>query len=128
MQEGKLIGQVLTAAGAPVRGKLVSVQQNGQEVARATTDELGRYEVRGLNNGVYQMVTAEGGAVYRVWSGDVAPPSAQPGALMVTGQPVRGQLGGGGLLSNPWVLGGIAAAAIIGPISATQNDDDPSTN
>ena len=123
LQDGKLVGQVLDAQGAPIRGELVSVRKDGQELAQVKTDDLGRYNVRGLNTGMYQVVTKDGGANYRVWDAKVAPPAAQPGALMIVGQPVRGQ--GGGLLSNPWVLGGIAAAAIIIPLAL--DDDDPAS-
>lgn len=125
LRDGKLIGQVLNAQGAPIRGEVVSVRKDGREVARAKTDEVGRYSVAGLNTGVYQVVTSDGGAAYRVWTAQAAPPSAQPGALMIIGQPVRGQLGAGGLLCNPWVLGGIAAAAIIIPLAL--DDDDPAS-
>ncbi len=124
-QGGTLIGQVLSAEGAPVRKKAISIRKDGQEIARTATDDLGKYEVQGLRPGVYQVVTTEGGAAYRLWTANTAPPAAQPGALMITGQPTRGQLGRGGLLTNPWVLGGIAAGAIIGPILATQNDSGP---
>ena len=123
LQDGALVGQVLDAQGAPIKGETVSIRNNGEEIAQVKTDELGRYTVRGLSTGMYQVATKEGGANYRVWDANVAPPAAQPGALMIIGQPVRGQ--GGGLLGNPWVLGGIAAAAIIIPLAL--DDDDPAS-
>ena len=123
--DGNLVGQVLDAQGAPIRGEAVSIRKDGQEVAQVKTDDLGRYNVRGLKTGLYQVVTTQGGATYRVWDAQTAPPAAQPGALMIIGQPVRGQLGGGGLLGNPWVLGGIAAAAIIIPLAL--DDDKPAS-
>ncbi len=125
LRDGKLIGQVLDAQGAPSGDETISIRKDGREVARAKTDKVGRYDVAGLKTGVYQVVTSQGGAAYRVWAENAAPPSAQPGALMIIGQPVRGQLGGGGLLGNPWVLGGIAAAAIIIPLAL--DDDDPAS-
>ena len=125
LRDGKLVGQVLDAQGAPIRDEAVSIRTRGQEVAQVKTDDLGRYSVDGLNTGLYQVVTTQGGASYRVWDAQTAPPAAQPGALMIIGQPVRGQLGGGGLLGNPWVLGGIAAAAIIIPLAL--DDDDPAS-
>ena len=125
LQDGKLVGQVLNAEGAPIRGEAVSIRKDGHEIARVKTDDLGRYNVGDLKTGVYQVVTKDGGANYRIWEAKVAPPAAQPGALMIVGQPVRGQLGAGGLLSNPWVLGGIAAAAIIIPLAL--DDDDPAS-
>ena len=118
-----MVGQVLDAQGAPIKDEAVSIRHNGEEVAQAKTDELGRYQVRGLKTGLYQVVTTQGGANYRVWDAKIAPPAAQPGALMIIGQPVRGQLGGGGILGNPWVLGGIAAAAIIIPLALDDDDN-----
>ena len=123
LQDGTLVGQVLDAQGAPIKGELVSVRQGDKEITQVKTDDLGRYNVRGLKTGIYEVATKEGGANYRVWDAKVAPPAAQPGALMIVGQPVRGQ--GGALLANPWVLGGIAAAAIIIPLAL--DDDDPAS-
>ena len=125
LKDGALVGQVLNAQGAPMKGETVSIRQGEKEIAQVKTDDLGRYDVHGLKTGIYEVATKEGGASYRVWDANVAPPSAQPGALMIVGQPVRGQLGAGGLLSNPWVLGGIAAAAIIIPLAL--DDDDPAS-
>ena len=125
LQDGELVGQVLNAEGAPIKGELVSVRQGEREVARVTTDDQGKYNVQGLKTGMYEVATKDGGANYRVWNADIAPPAAQPGALMIIGQPVRGHLGGGHLLANPWVLGGIAAAAIIIPLAL--DDDDPNS-
>jgi hypothetical protein len=125
-QDGRLVGQVLTSEGAPVRAEAVSVRRDGQEIARVATDDMGRYEVRGLRGGVYQVATTQGTASYRVWSGNAAPPAAQPAALMVVGDSVRGQ--GGGLLGNPWVLGAIAALAIGIGIAASDDDDRPASN
>ena len=124
LNNGAMVGQVLDAQGAPIKGEAVSISKDGRKVAQVKTDELGRYSVNGLNAGVYQVATSEGVANYRVWGENTAPPSAQAGALMIVGQPVRGHLGHGGLLCNPWVLGGIAAAAIIIPLAL--DDDDGS--
>lgn len=122
---GTLVGAVYTAQGLPQEGALVSVQSNGQEVARATTDEQGRFVAQNLKGGVYQLVTADGASLYRAWTAGTAPPAAENAALVVGGQTVRGHFGGGGWaawLSNPWVLAAIIATAIAVPIAV--NDDD----
>jgi hypothetical protein len=123
---GTMVGAVYSAEGLPQSGQLVSVQTNGREVTRTTTDEHGRFIAEGLKGGVYQLVTTEGMASYRVWSEGTAPPAAQPAALVVTGDVVRGgfaHCGGlGAWLSNPWVLAAIVATAIAVPIAL--NDDD----
>lgn len=122
---GTMVGAVYTAQGLPQQGAVVSVQSNGQEVARTTTDDHGRFVAQGLKGGVYQLVTSDGASLYRAWTEGTAPPAAENAALVVAGQTARGQLGGGGLrawLSNPWVLAAIVATAIAVPIAV--NDDD----
>jgi hypothetical protein len=122
---GTMVGAVYSAEGLPQAGQLVSVQTSGREVARTTTDDHGRFTAEGLKGGVYQLVTTDGMSTYRVWSAGTAPPAAQPAALVVTGDVVRGFGHHGGIgawLSNPWVLAAIVATAIAVPIAL--NDDD----
>ena len=79
------------------------------------------FAFKGLQQGVYQVVAAKGHQAYRVWPEKIAPPSAQPGALIVAGNgTVRGQLGMRGfrnLLANPWVVAAIVATAIAVPVA-----------
>jgi hypothetical protein len=125
---GTMVGVVYSAEGLPQGGALVSIQANGSEVVRATTDEHGRFAAQGLRGGVYQIVTVDGISTYRAWSEGTAPPSAEQAALVVTGDVSRGNHRYGGLmawLSNPWVLAAIVATAIAVPIAI--NDDDSSS-
>ena len=131
LQEGGLLtGQVLDGAGAPVAATPVAVVDQDRAVATALTGEDGRFAIRGVKAGVYQVATAKGVTVCRLWAPRTAPPSALPDALVVNGDTVvRGAMGGGGggvigFLSNPWVLGGIVAAAIAIPLIL--DDDDAS--
>lgn len=122
-----LTGQVLDAAGAPVAGTAVAVVDQSRTVATAVTGDDGRFTITGVKAGVHQVATAKGVTVCRLWAPGTAPPAAQPDALVVNGDTVvRGAQGGGGVigfLSNPWVLGGIVAAAIAIPLIL---DDDGS--
>ena len=121
---GVLVGQIVDEQGASASGSLGSIQQNGQHLAQTITDTDGRFVVRGLQGGVYQIATAQGGGLYRFWAPNPAPPSAQPGVLVVNGKGVvRGAFGGCLLswLSNPWVIAGLVAAAIAIPLAL---DDD----
>jgi hypothetical protein len=122
---GNLHGEVLGQDGRGAEGVAVHMVQNGQEVATAITDAQGEFEIAGLRGGVYQMVTANGGGVYRVWSYRAAPPAAGPGVMLIESPDVvRGQ--GPPImqfLTNPWVLGGIAAAAIAIPLALDDDDD-----
>jgi hypothetical protein len=126
---GYLTGQVLDAAGAPVAATPVAVVDQGRAVATALTGEDGRFTIVGVKAGVYQVATSKGVTVCRLWAPDTAPPAATADALVVNGDTVvRGGStcgpGGGaiGFLSNPWVLAGIVAAAIVVPLAL--DDDD----
>lgn len=88
---GTLNGQILTVNGIPVAGTKVAIQQQGQEVATATTDAQGSFRVDGLRGGVYMVSTPEGTVIYRVWSNRLAPPSASKGILLIRdGKVIRG--------------------------------------
>lgn len=124
---GRLVGQVVNEQATPQPATRLAVVQDGEAVALATTDNEGRFEVRGLKAGVYTLQTANTGVIYRAWAANTAPPAAADELLVVNdGTVVRG-LGGGpgaakggghfGWLANPWVLAGIVAAAIAIPLA-----------
>lgn len=121
-----LAGQLLNAEGAPQANQQVAVYTNHQVVAKSQTNEQGVFAVQHLTPGVYTVQAGEAIGNYRVWDAQVAPPAAQPAVLMVNGPVARGQMGGRILnaMGNPWVLGGIVAAAIAIPIAL--DDDDAS--
>jgi hypothetical protein len=114
---GVLRGQVVDQQGAPCAGLPVAMIKSGAGSATAVagkTDAHGRFQFEGLSAGVYQVGTANGCTVCRVWAPQTAPPSAVPAAMIVHGEgPVRGNLGGIG----PWGWGliglGVAAAIAI---------------
>jgi hypothetical protein len=125
---GSLKGQVLDAAGTPVADTAVAVLEQGRPIASTQTGADGRFAMTGVKAGVYEVATSNGVTVCRLWAPRTAPPAAQADALVVHGDTVvRGGHGGGGVigfLSNPWVLGGIVAAAIAIPLAL--DDDDAS--
>jgi hypothetical protein len=104
------------------------VIDQGRAVASTQTGVDGRFAIAGVKAGVYEVATSQGVTVCRLWAPRTAPPAAQSDALVVHGgSVVRGAQGGGGVigfLSNPWVLGGIVAAAIAIPLAL--DDDDAS--
>jgi len=116
---GDLRGQVLDAQGVAQPKIKVSIGQTNQQPTFVSTDSEGRFVVQGLAAGVYQVQTPRGGGMYRVWAPRTAPPSAQPGVLVVNdGQIVRGYGSNGAhFLANPWVMGLIVAAAIAIPLA-----------
>jgi hypothetical protein len=121
-QGGKLLGQVVDTNGAVESNVPVSLRQGDRELARAKADANGYFAFSGLRGGVYQVVAAKGVASYRVWAQRTAPPTAQKGALVVSGQNLMRAQGHGhgrfsrikGYLANPWVVAVFVATA--GPV------------
>jgi len=118
-QGGFLLGQAVDAQGVPLAGKPVSIRQQGNEVVATTTDPAGYFLVKGLRGGTYEIAVGEARGIFRLWAAGTAPPSAEEGALVVTGDmPVRGQGGPIGFwLSKPWVVASAVAAAVAVPVA-----------
>ncbi len=143
---GQFVGKVVNAQGAPIGATKVSLRQAGQEVANATTDAQGRFDVQGLRGGQYQVVAEEGSVVYRLWAPQTAPPAANKSALIVTGADVLngqevgcsdtcgstigGRPRGGGVVGwmqqHPFLVAAGIATAIAVPL-ALADDDDPAS-
>lgn len=130
LKDGVLLGQVMNRQGQPREGSVVSIRQHGRQLIRIRTDDLGRFAVKGLRGGTYELLTAGTSRQIRAWSKDAAPPAASQIALLVDGVIVRGQNamlssgrnGGLGILGvRPWVWAGIAAVFAI-PLAL--DDDD----
>ena len=133
-QGNVLLGRVLDQQGALQAGLPVALYGSGQKLAEAKTDGKGFFAFSNLRGGVYQVTAGEESVTaFRAWTPGTAPPAAQPGALVVTGQDlVRGQHypirhGLGRLqfwLSHPCVIAGIIATAVIIPVAINNCDKD----
>jgi hypothetical protein len=88
---GVLVGQVVDAQGAAIRGLPVSIRSGGREVLQATTDANGHFAAPGLKGGVYEVAAAEHHGLYRLWAPKTAPPAANRGIMAVIGDAVRAQ-------------------------------------
>ncbi len=123
---GVLLGQVVSPQGVGLSEARVVVYHQGEERGETKTDDAGYFAFQGLDRGgVYQLASAEGSGAFRVWSPGTAPPTAQPGALLVSGgQTVRGRLPT--FMTNPWFVGGAIATAVAVPVAIHNcKDDDP---
>ena len=115
---GLLVGQVVNTQGTPLPKVQVTLQSGDRQLGTNTTNDAGYFGFRGLGNGVYQVTAANGHGTYRLWTNGTAPPSANPGALIVAGKnTVRGQMGLRNFLANPWVIAGIIATAVAIPVA-----------
>jgi hypothetical protein len=125
-EHGQLQGQVVDAQGVGFAGADVLVWQNDCQIGSARADAQGRFIVSGLRGGVYRLLAAGGCGVFRVWTKDAAPPAARSAVLVVANQNiVRGRIGPTRWQqATPWVMAGVLGAAMIVPISLT--NDNPS--
>ncbi|MHB8974595.1 MAG: hypothetical protein ACYC3X_16825 [Pirellulaceae bacterium] len=118
---GVLRGEVVNAQGVPRGDMQVTAVQNGQALAVAQTDPAGRFQLVRMTAGVYELQTAGSSDVYRLWAPRTAPPAAQDSVLLVAGEQVVVRQNNPhpvlGPLANPWVIGGIVAAAVAIPLA-----------
>jgi hypothetical protein len=117
---GVLHGQLVDLRGGNSVGVPVSVKaQNSKEIVRTTTAKDGRFAVKGLKGGVYQVAAGQGQGVYRLWTAKAAPPSAGKNAIVFT----QGLFGGGPkmLLANPVVVAGVVATAVAVPVAVVNS-------
>jgi hypothetical protein len=90
--EGLLVGQVANRQGQLENQSRISLQQNGRSLMRLNTDKQGRFAIKGLKGGVYEVATANGAVTrIRTWRAGTAPPNAARSALIVDGATIRGQ-------------------------------------
>ena len=115
---GALLGQVVDAQGKPLPRAPVRLWERDREVAATLSGSSGYFLVNGLHGGTYRVGVGKANGLFRLWAPDTAPPSAQPGALIVVGgKQVLGQNGPlAYMLSNPWIVAGLVATAIAVPV------------
>jgi hypothetical protein len=123
-----LLGQVQNPQGAGKADVPVALYQGGKILRETRTDRNGLFGFTDLRGGVYQVATAGGAATYRVWTAETAPPSAQPGALLIADEDlVRGQSRLGRVkfwLSHPLVIAGIVATAVAVPVALAAEHEE----
>ncbi len=126
---GAMAGQLVDAQGIGLAGQQGVLLQGNQELAQATTDADGYFQVDGLRGGVYQVVAADQTIVMRAWAPGTEPPVAQRGVLMVAGSEVyRGQHGGTPIrnfLTHPLTLTAGVATAIAVPVALHNSRKSP---
>lgn len=132
---GLLVGRLTDANGQPVANASVSLLSAGKPLAATHTDNEGVFAVAKLRGGVHEIATANSVEICRLWSPGTAPPGVPPSVEVVaSGEVVRGQYGpppGNRFIkkakvwaTNPFIVGGVVAAAIAIPV-ALSDDDGP---
>ena len=108
---------------------VVNVRSITGQAASGHTASDGRFQIRGLTGGLYEVSAAQGTGTVRLWTASASPPGAVKQVLLVASQQVtRGQLvvrgpqggqyfGGTGAFVGGMIilgsLGGVVAGAII---------------
>jgi hypothetical protein len=122
--ENQLHGQVVDGSGGPCPGQ-VALLRDGQPLEKLTADADGRFAIRVLRGGTYQLATADQVTTLRVWTQEAAPPRAQRQIVVVRGNVLRGQQGAIPHSSiSPWVIAGVVAVAIGVPIVLANHRED----
>ncbi|HUQ69334.1 MAG TPA: carboxypeptidase-like regulatory domain-containing protein [Planctomycetaceae bacterium] len=126
--DGVFAGRVVDHTGTPSAKTEVTIRQGQQVVAKATTDAEGRFAVKGLKGGVYEVASGATVGTYRVWNETMAPPAAKEQVLLVLGQNgARGQccgVGGGEIL----IAGLVLATLVVSIITLDKVEDDDSSD
>ena len=123
-QHGRLLGFLVDTNGKPEALQKVTIRQGRKTIAVTKTDENGRFLVRDLRGGVYQIESDDQAALVRVWSNGTAPPKSKTAVLLVTGEVKRGQ----GFIPFGALGGGLGLAAgiagvTVGVINMSEIDD-----
>jgi hypothetical protein len=90
---GQVNGQLMGPNGLGAPRQTVFFLRQGAMVGACQTDDAGRFAIKGLTGGVYEVRSSQGGALLcRCWAPQTAPPSATSNLMLSTSsQVVRGQ-------------------------------------
>ena len=88
--DGVIHGMVVNEAGQG-RARVEVGFQSGDQVTKVKSDAQGRFVVRGLKPGLTTATVNGSGQTLRIWQGQVAPPKASTGVMLVNGSVARGQ-------------------------------------
>jgi len=92
-QNGALAGAVVSEAGKPVDGAIVTLTKEGKAVAKTTTNAQGKFALASVKSGSYELKAGQTTRLVRLWNADVAPPASAPKATLVMDSTVRAQNG-----------------------------------
>jgi hypothetical protein len=132
---GVLYGQLVDRQGRQLPITAIHLS-NGHQDWTTYTNAEGNFRLEGLVGSTYQVQAAGQTEIVRAWAQGTAPPQAVEGLLLVhDNSVVLGQHCGSSVcgsmicaakhpLSNPFILGGIVAAAVAIPVAIHNHDAD----
>ena len=120
-----LQGVVVDGAGQPSEGVQVALSQYQKQVAAVSTSVDGRFQFELNSGGVYVLSAGDQRVLLRCWATATAPPHARTRLVVQSSDVVRGQIHPAACgLANPWVITGVAVAAIVIPVALHNNRAD----
>jgi hypothetical protein len=139
LHQGELRGAIVDVNGKPVASAPVAVGQAGKVLAELNTDSEGRFAVKGMKTGTYQVASYAGVQNYRLWN-EAAPSQAKQGIIHVLPEGVAranscdsgcdscagGQSSLCKSLGAPLLVIGAVAAAVAITVAVADDDDDAS--
>ena len=126
LESGNILrGAIVNQAGQPAPNVHVLLFQDQQLAASGVSNVEGKFAIANLRGGLYQIAAGERVVSVRCWAPETAPPTANRSTLIQIEDVQRGQVHPGTCaLANPWIIAGIAAAAIFIPVAIKANSDD----
>lgn len=124
-EDGSLTGVVVDGSGQPKPALPVQIQQFETNIASATSDDTGEFRCHLKSGGIYLLAAGDQLVLLRCWSHGTAPPHARTRLVVQASDVVRGQIHPAACgLANPWVITGVALAAIAIPVAIHNNRAD----
>ncbi len=125
-KEQALVGAVVNATGVPIPELSVQLWNQNELLHSIETDQKGVFRFASLRGGTYQIAAGNKVQVLRCWAAGSAPPQAHDTfRLTLSEETVRGQgrrpVCG---VASPWLIAGIAVAAVVIPIALHNNRSD----
>ena len=133
--DGLLLGQLVDGQGRPLSATTIQLTSK-QKKWQVQTDQQGRFQLKNMTGATYTVQSGQQVQLVRAWAPGTAPPSATKGLLFVQdgdlvlaqhcASPVCGSAVAAAKhpLANPWVVGGLVAAAIAIPVAIHNSNND----
>lgn len=122
-----IVGQLVNQNGVAIASAPVEIWKKGQLVQTTMTGDDGRYRLANLIGGSYEINFGDRIQPARCWTSGTAPPKSIASLRTIADeQVVRAQQRRGAVCGvvNPWIIAGVAVAAIVIPVALHNNRED----
>lgn len=123
----EIVGQLVNHNGIAIASAPVEIWQKGNLIQTSMTDAQGRYRLANLVGGNYELDFGDRMQPARCWTFGNAPPKSIVSLRTIADEEVvRAQQRCGAVCGvvNPWVIAGVAVAAIVIPVALHNNRED----